>query len=203
MLLAAAMPQAPEAAAEALQQALLAAGWAFPGMQETRGFVGSNATRWHSLCRGDHAVMLSSAPAAGGGSYLRVDSTTQRSQFQCNPARGGTRGGTPWADVPLPVLNVPPGAVVVSTSMGGGMVGNGGAGATAGVRLRTGMGTVELMSRFAAQLAQAGWAPSQPLGSAGMGMQTFRLRAADGKEWFGALTAVAIPGSDVHDLASR
>ncbi len=198
-VLAVAVPEAPPAAGEALQQALLGGGWAFPGTRERRGFVGPTSMQWTYLCRGNETVTVSSVAAPGGGSYLRVDYSREQAS-RCDPASPDVRSRPPWADVPLPVLNVPPGTVTVTTSLSSGMVGNGAGSASAGVRLRTAMGAAELLSRFAAQLGQAGWTASPPAASAEAGMQTFRLHAPDGKEWFGVLTSVAIPGSEVRDV---
>ncbi|HYH82802.1 MAG TPA: hypothetical protein VEX86_23615 [Longimicrobium sp.] len=198
VVVAAAMPQAPAAAGEAAQQALRGAGWTFPGAAEVRGFVGPNSTLWRYLCRGGEMVSLTSSAAPEGGSYLRVEYTTRDRPTRCSSRVPEASRVGPWHDVPLPTLNVPPGAVIVSS--GTGMLHSipGLRGAEIHATMRTADGASELLSGFAAELRRGGWVAAPATGAGEAAAQTFQLRAADGKEWFGALTAVAFPGSDVR-----
>jgi hypothetical protein len=100
----------------------------------------------------------------------------------------------------MPVLNLPPGAVMVSNGMG--MLGPPPTSRGADIRasLRSTLSATALLASFAEQLRQAGWTARPNAGGAEVAAQTFTLRAADGKEWFGALTAVAVPGSEVRDV---
>ncbi|HEX9936940.1 MAG TPA: hypothetical protein VGB15_07450 [Longimicrobium sp.] len=197
-VLATAVPQDPAAADEAARRALLGAGWTDPyAAQEQRGFVESRREPRY-LCRGSETVSFSSSAAPGGGSYLRIEYYDTDRPSVCS-LRTSTMGADPWRDVPVPTLNMPAGATTVNTSMGT-RGGPGATGATVGARIRSGMGANELAGAFERQLRQAGWTPAPPTGDAGVTVQTYRMRGADGKEWFGVLTAVALPDSQIRDV---
>ncbi|HEU4558143.1 MAG TPA: hypothetical protein VFS20_09850 [Longimicrobium sp.] len=201
-VLAVEVPQSPDAAGDAAQQALLRAGWTQPGSGagQARGFVGrpEHQSDFRHFCRGSETVTLSSSAAPGGGSYLRVDYHKTDRPSACS-YQTSSRGTDPWRDVPIPTLNVPAGAAVMNTSMG--TRGLGGSGGDVGARLRSRMGAHELAASFERQLRSAGWTPSPPASNAEVAAQTFRMRGADGKEWFGVLTAVAHPESEIRDVA--
>lgn len=196
-VLAAAMPQAPGAADEAARQTLVGAGWTYPASREERGFVGPrNESSWRLLCRGGETVTLSSLAAPGGGSYLRMEYHRTDQPSACSFQPHGM-SADPWPAIPVPTLTMPAGAAIVTTSMGN----RGAVGGEVGARIRSGMGANELAAAFERQLRQAGWTLAPPTGDARATVQTFRMRGADGKEWFGVLTAVAIPGSQMRDVA--
>lgn len=193
-VLAAAVPQDPAAADDAARQALLGAGWTDPAAREQRGFVGPRGESQY-LCRGSEMMSFSSFAAPGGGSYLRMEYHNPDRPSVCS-FQTSAMSAEPWREIPVPTLNMPAGAVIVTTSMGN----SGAVGGEAGARIRSRMGANELAAAFERQLRQAGWTLAPPAGDARATVQTFRMRGADGKEWFGVLTAVAIPDSQMRDV---
>ncbi|HET7234084.1 MAG TPA: hypothetical protein VFJ16_28990 [Longimicrobium sp.] len=197
VVVATAVAQDPAAAGDAAQLALASAGFTLEDMYGGRGFVGPSSRQWRYLCRGREMVTLSSAAAPDGGSYVRVEYAANQRSSRCSPP---FPQGSPWRDVPMPALTIPASATVATNGMGIMVPGDPNGGAKAHTRLRTSMSPSGLVENFAAQLRQAGWTEQPPTAGGDVAVQTFRRRTDDGKEWFGALTAVAIPDSEVRDV---
>ncbi|HEX8245855.1 MAG TPA: hypothetical protein VF541_20240 [Longimicrobium sp.] len=191
---AVAVAQAPAVAVEAAVAKLTSEGWSSNGGRRQRGFVGPGTNAFGLVCRGTDGMTVSAAPGPNGGSYLRLSYMSAARANPCSGPAGMPRMGM-GEEAPVPVLSAPPGAVALNTSNGMMM-----SGADTRTRLRTPRAPSELLAHYAGQLRQAGWTPSDPVAGADAAIQTFRMRGTDGKEWFGVLSAVALPASELRDL---
>jgi len=198
-----AVADAPPAAVEAGLAKLAAAGWSSRGGRSQRGFVSPSVNAFGLVCRGTDGMTVSAAPASGGGSYLRLSYMSAARANPCSGMGGMQRPGAGPADeIPMPALTAPPGAIATSTSNGQTMAGVGReARVESRARLRTTRSPSELLAHYAGQLRGDGWTAASPAASAEAGTQAFRKSGDNGKSWFGVLTAIALPDSQLRDVA--
>jgi hypothetical protein len=198
-----AVADAPPAAVDAGLAKLAAVGWSSGGGRGQRGFVAPSTNAFGLACKGTDGMTVSAAPAPGGGSYLRLSYMSAAHANPCSGIGGRPRPGTGPADeIPMPALTAPAGAVATSTSNGQMMGGMGREPSVESrVRLRTTQSPSELLAHYAGQLRGDGWTAASPAASGEGGMQTFRKSGENGKTWFGVLTAIALPDSQLRDVA--
>ena len=177
-----AIPQAPRAAIEQLQRALVQRGWRPAPVAEEQGFVIRIPAGAVRLCREDHQTLSISATAApGSGSYVRIFHSLDERLSSCRPE---SRPHSPLDDTPIPALIRPEGARMLD-----GGTSRSEDRAQTSVRLTTGLAPQALIAHYGAQLKEHGWTPGAQNSVDGSAMQTWSVTDARGRQWQGLLIA--------------
>jgi hypothetical protein len=173
------------------EQRLVAAGWTNP--ERPTGFMASATGPLVTVCRGSEFATVSFSPRPAGGSYVRAAVMTDtRRACAAQPS-------TAYAEMPLPSLAAPVGAVTGRASMGGTSDT-----VYSAVRIRTDIPVEAVGSHYAEQLTTAGWRVEGQSGDPGA-VSVTRLGATSpaGEAVTGLLVVTAIDGTGDLDVMLR
>ena len=187
-------PEAPEAAAREVQQALLASGWTSSDAQGQQSpSTDQRSTAARHVCRGDAALSIVGAPRQPSGSYVHIG-YSPAAGLGCLPATPSPGGG----DTLLPALHAPDGAQGMSG--GSSSTGTPTTALTREVAFRCTQAPAALLAHYGAQLHAAGWTLFPAASGPGVAAQSLRTRTQDGKDWVGTLGAAVLPGTDLCQM---
>ena len=178
----------------AFDKQLLAHGWSPPPPppDERGGFVsGGYSSSWGNVyCADSGVAMISSVPAPGGGTFIRVQHMRNAVRSVCNPQRYG-------ASYNMPVLKFP--ALFPPVGMEQGAVGSCGGSDRFEIstRLVGAREPLDILTHYVKQLESAGWKMGAPLSGDGMAATSARTRE-DGVDWTGTITATRVTPSEVE-----
>jgi hypothetical protein len=179
----------------AYDKQLLARGWAPPPppANERGGFVSADFSfpGGNVYCADSGVAMISSVPAPGGGTYLRVQHMRNKDRSVCNP-----RLYTPGSRMPhlaFPTLRSPVG---MSQRGGGGCTGSDRTEISAHL---VGAGEpLDILTHYVKQLESAGWKVGTPVSADGLAVATTRTKDSDGVDWSGAMTVTRVTSAEVE-----
>jgi len=135
--------------------------------------------------------MISSVPAPGGGTYLRVQHMRHNDRTVCNPQRYTLNPRMPHLEFPM--LRSPVGM----TERGGG--GCSGSDRTEISAHLVGTGEpLDILTHYVKQLESAGWKVGAPVNADGLAVATARSKDSDGVDWTGAMTVTRVTSAEVE-----
>lgn len=158
------------------------------------GFVSNTySSSWGNIyCADSATIMLSSMPAPGGGTYLKVSHLRNQQFGACNPRR--ERSSFADRGFKFPALLPPPG--MMPHGAGTGM---GGRNASISVDLNGPLKPADLVAHYRKQLDAAGWRTRTPVTSSEDAALAY-VEATDstGVVWRGVMTALQSGPSEVE-----
>ena len=174
---------------------LLAHGWAPPPPPPNQrgGFVSGNFSfgRGNVYCGDSGVAIISSVPAPGGGTYLRIQHTRNKAQSLCNPRLLTTNFRKPQLEFP-PLL--PP----VGMSQHGGGGSSGSDRMEISTRLAGPGEPLDVLTHYLKQLESAGWKVSAPISAEGLAAASTRTKDGEGLEWTGTMTVTRVTSTEVE-----
>jgi hypothetical protein len=181
-----------------------AAGWTLPPPPQrpsymesgfvTTGNVASDGPR-RPLCKGDRGAMINPLEMPSGPRVLRVVYMGSFSSSMCNPPTPPPRAmRDPWQDTPMPRLEPPAGARILSTGRGGG-----GESFSSDAFAFTSMTVEKLLAHYGEQMSAKGWQLSGPAAvQKTAAAQSWQMKH-NGADW-NATLVVTVVGDDMRNL---
>lgn len=177
----------------AYDKQLLGHGWASPprAPNERGGFVSADFFLLGTVYCADSAVaMVTSVPAPGGGTYLRVQHMRNNYRMICDPRAYAQNLAV--AQLDFPTLLQPVGMANEGT---GGCSGSDRTQITA--RLAGAGEPLDILTHYVKQLETSGWKIGAPLSADGVAAASLSATDKDGVNWKGSITVNRVTSNEV------
>ena len=178
------------------ERLLASRGWTRPPQptEDRGGFVASASSYapfWGDVyCADSGSAQVSFVPAAGGGTYLKVQHIREKARGGCGPSRIMSAY---IETLKFPTL-VPP---VGMSQRGSGGCGGGGSNEISAHFVGP-LEPSDALAHYAKQLQAAGWRIGAPLGNATVTLASAEAKDSDSKAWTGTLMVTRVSPSELE-----